>query len=44
VPRTAVFLSADPGITPIALMHNLKHNKVVHEFNLFVTVQHHDVP
>jgi KUP system potassium uptake protein len=25
-------------------MHNLKHNKVLHEYNLFVTVQHHDVP
>ena len=25
-------------------MHNLKHNKVLHEYNLFVTVTHHDVP
>jgi KUP system potassium uptake protein len=44
VPGTAVFLSADPGLTPNALMHNLKHNKVLHEYNLFVTVQHHEVP
>jgi KUP system potassium uptake protein len=44
VPGTAVFLSAEQGLTPSALMHNLKHNKVLHEYNLFVTVQHHDVP
>ncbi|MFM2342830.1 MAG: hypothetical protein RLZZ592_2483, partial [Pseudomonadota bacterium] len=31
-------------ITPNALMHNLKHNKVLHEHNLFVTVRHHDIP
>ena len=44
VPGTAVFLSAEPDITPNALLHNLKHNKVFHEHNLFVTVRHHDVP
>ena len=44
VPGTAVFLSADQGITPNALLHNLKHNKVLHETNLFVTVKHHEVP
>ncbi len=44
VPGTAVFLAAEQGLTPSALMHNLKHNKVLHEYNLFVTVQHHDVP
>jgi len=44
VPGTAVFLSADAGLTPNALMHNLKHNKVLHEYNLFVTVRHHEVP
>jgi KUP system potassium uptake protein len=44
VSGTAVFLSADAGVTPNALMHNLKHNKVLHEYNLFVTVQHHEVP
>ena len=44
VPGTAVFLSAEQGITPSALMHNLKHNKVLHEQNLFVTVRHHPVP
>jgi KUP system potassium uptake protein len=41
---TAVFMTSEPGITPNALMHNLKHNKVLHEYNLFVTVQQHDVP
>jgi KUP system potassium uptake protein len=25
-------------------MHNLKHNKVLHEYNLFVAVRHHEVP
>jgi len=44
VPGTAVFLSADTGLTPNALLHNLKHNKVLHEYNLFVTVKHHEVP
>lgn len=44
VEGTAVFLVADQGITPNALLHNLKHNKVLHETNLFVTVKHHEVP
>jgi KUP system potassium uptake protein len=41
---TAVFLTSEPGIAPNALMHNLKHNKVLHEYNLFVNVQQHEVP
>jgi KUP system potassium uptake protein len=41
---TAVFLTSEAGVTPNALMHNLKHNKVLHEHNLFVTVKQHDVP
>ena len=44
VPGTAVFLTADPGTVPNALLHNLKHNKVLHETNLFVTVRNHAVP
>ena len=44
VSGTAVFLSAESGLTPNALLHNLKHNKVLHEHNLFVTVKHHEVP
>ena len=44
VEGTAVFLTAEPGIVPNALLHNLKHNKVLHEQNLFVTVHNHEVP
>jgi KUP system potassium uptake protein len=44
VPGTAVFLSSEAGSTPFALLHNLKHNKVLHEQNLFVTVKHHEIP
>jgi len=44
VAGTAVFMAAEEGLTPNALMHNLKHNKVLHEYNLFVTVKHHEVP
>ena len=44
VEGTAVFLSAEKGLTPNALMHNLKHNKVLHLFNLFVAVKHHEIP
>lgn len=41
---TAVFLVSEQGLTPNALLHNLKHNKVLHETNLFVTVKQHEVP
>ena len=41
---TAVFLHVEAGITPFALLHNLKHNKVLHEQNLFVAVVLHEVP
>ncbi len=44
VEGTAVFLTAEPGTVPNALLHNLKHNKVLHQNNLFVTVRHHEVP
>ncbi|MET0679594.1 MAG: KUP/HAK/KT family potassium transporter, partial [Burkholderiales bacterium] len=44
VPGTAVFLSADPDIVPTTLLHNLKHNKVLHERVLFFTVMTADVP
>jgi KUP system potassium uptake protein len=44
VPGTAVFLNSDAGTTPNALLHNLKHNKVLHAQNLFVTVKAHEVP
>jgi len=44
VEGTAVFMSSEAGVTPNALLHNLKHNKVLHAQNLFVTVKHHEVP
>ncbi len=44
VEGTAVFLTAEPGTVPNAMLHNLKHNKVLHEHNLFVTVRMHEVP
>ena len=44
VDGSAVFLNADAGTTPNALLHNLKHNKVLHRQNLFVTVRSHEVP
>lgn len=39
VPGTAVFLTPDPEVAPTALLHNLKHNKVLHERNLILTVR-----
>lgn len=44
VPGTAVFMTADPTVVPHALLHNLKHNKVLHEHNVFLTVETLDVP
>lgn len=44
VDGTAVFMTAEPGVVPNALLHNLKHNKVLHDQNLFVTVRNHEVP
>ncbi|MBL0421400.1 potassium transporter Kup [Ramlibacter sp. AW1] len=44
VSGTAVFLTAEPGSVPNALLHNLKHNKVLHQQNVFVTVRSHETP
>jgi KUP system potassium uptake protein len=44
VEGTAVFLTAEKGTVPNAMLHNLKHNKVLHTSNLFVTVRSHEVP
>jgi len=44
VPGTSVFLTADPDGIPHALLHNLTHNKVLHERVLFLTVQTESVP
>jgi KUP system potassium uptake protein len=44
VPGTAVFMFSDPEGTPRALLHNLKHNKVLHEQVLSLAVTTEDVP
>ncbi len=44
VEGTAVYLNAKAGIVPRALMHNLLHNKVMHDRNIFLTVRTLDVP
>jgi len=44
VPGTAVFLTADPDTAPTSLMHNLKHNRVLHERNIILTIKTEDVP
>jgi KUP system potassium uptake protein len=44
VPGTAVFLTGNGAYVPNALLHNLKHNKVLHERVFLVTVQTADVP
>jgi KUP system potassium uptake protein len=41
---TAVFLTGDPKHAPTALMHNLKHNKVLHERNVVLTVEYGQRP
>ena len=44
VEGTAVFMTAEAGNVPNALLHNLKHNKILHQQNLFVTVRSHEIP
>jgi KUP system potassium uptake protein len=44
VPGTAVFLTSDPDFAPTALLHNLKHNKVLHKHNVILTVITTDTP
>jgi KUP system potassium uptake protein len=44
VPGTAVFLTSDPAFAPTALLHNLKHNKVLHEQNVILTIITADTP
>jgi KUP system potassium uptake protein len=44
VKGTAVFLTSDPETAPSALLHNLKHNKVLHEKNVVLTIRTVDVP
>lgn len=44
VPGTAVFLTANQDGVPNALLHNLKHNKVLHERNVILTVDNTETP
>ncbi len=44
VSGTAVFLTSDLDVAPVALMHNLKHNKVLHEKNVILTVATAETP
>ena len=44
VPGTAVFLTSEPAFAPTALLHNLKHNKVLHEHNVVLTIITTDTP
>jgi KUP system potassium uptake protein len=44
VPGTAIYLSPDSDSIPTALMHNLKHNKVLHQRIVFMTIANEDVP
>ncbi len=44
VKGTAIFLTSDPGFVPTALLHNLKHNKVLHEHNVILTVETTQTP
>jgi KUP system potassium uptake protein len=43
-PGTAIFLTSDPTTAPVALMHNLKHNKVLHDRNVILTVTTAETP
>ena len=44
VPGTAIFLTGDPEGAPTALLHNLKHNKIIHERNIILTIRTEGTP
>jgi KUP system potassium uptake protein len=44
VPGTAVFLTGDPYAAPTSMMHNLKHNRVMHERNILLTIKTEETP
>jgi KUP system potassium uptake protein len=44
VPGTAVFLTGDPTHAPTSLMHNLKHNRILHERNIILSIKTEDMP
>ena len=43
-PGTAIYLTSDPDVAPVALMHNLKHNKCLHQHNIILTVRTTETP
>ena len=44
VPGTAIFLTGNPDGAPTALLHNLKHNKIIHERNIIMTIRTANTP
>ena len=44
VPGTAVFLTSDINSAPTSLMHNLKHNRILHERNIVLSIKTNDIP
>ncbi|MGD9510768.1 MAG: potassium transporter Kup [Geminicoccaceae bacterium] len=44
VPNTAIFLTSDPDVVPTALLHNIKHNMVLHEHNVIMNVRTATIP
>jgi KUP system potassium uptake protein len=44
VPGTAVFLTGDPYAAPTSMLHNLKHNRVMHERNILLSIKTEDTP
>ena len=44
VQGTAVYLTSDPNMAPSALLHNLKHNRVIHQRNVVMTIRTSDLP
>ncbi|CCF01137.1 Putative potassium transporter protein (plasmid) [Sinorhizobium fredii HH103] len=44
MPGTAIFLTATPDTTPAVLLHNIKHNHVLHEHNVILTIKTARVP
>ena len=43
-PGTAIFLTSNPDMAPVALLHNLKHNRVLHQKNVILTVETAETP
>ena len=44
IPGNAVFMVSNPSAVPKALLHNLKHNKILHEYNILLTIQTQELP